>query len=108
MNVYSPDYWCVLKLQHSSGIVYKVFGSWSGSYLEGDYWRLNSGIKQATLDKDEDFINFAGYSGSVYKCHKDFYRVYPHHASLLQQWTNDPRVELLSESTDWLTKDWTT
>lgn len=62
-----PDRWVIIKLPDC----YKVLGTWLGGYLDGDYWRLNSGIE--SVSEDEDFYYFTGYSGSIYKCHKKTY-----------------------------------
>ncbi len=69
---YHPDNWVIIKLEHAEspgGFAYKVLGGWSGGYLDGNYWRLNSGIERWT--EDEKYYYFHGYSGSVYKCFKE-------------------------------------
>lgn len=63
-----PDRWVILKLPNN---YYKVFATWFGGYLDGDSWRLNSGIKDIQQD-DENYF-FIGFSGSVYKCGKENY-----------------------------------
>jgi len=65
-----PQQWVILKLPDNE---YKVFGTWRGGYLDGDSWKLNSGIKK--VEQDNDFYYFIGYSGSCYKCHKKSYGV---------------------------------
>lgn len=67
--MYTPDNWVVLKIKRKEELTYKVLVGWSGGYLDGDSWRLNSGIVK--IDKNGDYYNFHGYSGSVYKCHKN-------------------------------------
>lgn len=64
-----PDRWVVLKLTLKDGKepIYKVFASFYGGYLDGDSWKMNSGISSIRID--DNFIYFDGYSGSVYKCH---------------------------------------
>jgi hypothetical protein len=69
--MYTPDRWVVFTLKNSEKTLYKVLGGWSGGYLDGDYWRVNSGIK--SVEEDGDFYLFHGYSGSIYKCHKKRY-----------------------------------
>lgn len=64
----TPERWVILKLPNN---YYKVFGSWSGGYLDGDRWKLNSGINE--VKQDEDYYYFIGFSGSCYKCHKNSY-----------------------------------
>lgn len=69
----TPDKWVVLKLNNGGEILYKVFGSWAGGYLDGDRWKANSGI--VSVDEDDGYYYFIGYSGSCYKCHKKGYGV---------------------------------
>ncbi|MCB1711158.1 MAG: hypothetical protein KDH96_01370 [Candidatus Riesia sp.] len=69
MNVTeTPERWVVLKLPEN---YYKVFGTWAGGYLDGDSWKLNSGIKE--IKQDDNYYYFIGFSGSCYKCHKKGY-----------------------------------
>ena len=66
--MHSPDKWVVLKISED---LYKVFATWYGGYISSDVWRMNSGI--VSVEDDEDFYYFKGYSNSVYKCHKNSY-----------------------------------
>jgi hypothetical protein len=63
----TPDRWVVVKLPDG----HKVFATWLGGYLDGDAWKMNSGIKSVT--EDEQYYYFHGFSGSIYKCHKSSY-----------------------------------
>ena len=68
--IYKPDNWVIVKIMDGEGVAkgYKVLGGWSGGYLDGDSWRMNSGI---TSYKDNgDSYSFYGFSGSVYECNK--------------------------------------
>ncbi len=66
---YTPDRWLVLEITTPEGEKHKkVFGTWFGGYLDGDRWRMNSGITK-TVEKKKHY-NFHGESGSVYKCRK--------------------------------------
>jgi hypothetical protein len=67
---YQPDKWLLLKIngQHPHS---RVFGSWAGGYLDGDSWRLNSGI--TSVEEDGDYYIFNGHTGSKYRCHKEMY-----------------------------------
>lgn len=70
-----PEMWKVIEVTKPDGESFrKVFGGWRGGYLNGDSWRLNSGISQEEFK--DNFYFFHGYSGSVYKCHKDAEGVY--------------------------------
>lgn len=69
MTEYNPDNWVILKVDGPDGMFYRVLAGWSGGYLDGDSWKINSGI--VSIDADETCYYFKGYSGSVYKCHKE-------------------------------------
>ena len=68
---YHPDRWLMLRFSKDQVIFYKVFASWAGGYLDGDSWKLNSGVTQ--LKETETHYFFVGFSGSVYKCGKKSY-----------------------------------
>jgi hypothetical protein len=65
--MYTPDNWVVLKIDIEETF-YKILAGWSGGYLDGDSWRMNSGIER--VEEVGDFYNFIGSSGSIYSCHK--------------------------------------
>ncbi len=93
----APDKWVILKLP---GDYYKVFGSWAGGYLDGDSWKLNSGIER--VEQDDYYYYFIGFSGSCYKCHKRGYGTatsYVH--NILNKIIEDVRVELMFNIDDW-------
>ena len=74
MSEYSPDAWRIIKItpwpeKKNQEVIYKVLAGWYGGYLDGDYWKLNSGITK--IEEDGNFYVFFGYSGSSYRCHKD-------------------------------------
>ena len=66
MSTYSPDRWVIVKFNGESS---KVLAGWSGGYLDGDNWRLSSGLEK--IEEDGDYYNMINHSGSVYRCHKD-------------------------------------
>jgi hypothetical protein len=66
---YNPDNWIIIELIMNQKIIHKVLAGWSGGYLSGDSWKLNSGITRIT--EDDNYWYIGGYSGSVYKCHKE-------------------------------------
>ena len=70
MSQYNPDKWLLIKFGGTDPH-YRVFGSWSGSYLDGDSWRMNRGITR--VEEDGDYYKFFGSSGSCYRCHKEMY-----------------------------------
>lgn len=69
MTQYNPDNWVIIEIANGNDpIFYKVLGGWSGGYLNGDSWRMNSGITNVT--EDYQYYYFHSESGSIYKCYK--------------------------------------
>ena len=64
MSTYNPDKWVLIQMRD----VQKVLAGWSGGYLDGDYWKLSSGV--VDIKEDGDCWLFHNHSGSIYKCHK--------------------------------------
>ena len=105
----TPDKWVVVKLTAKSSTepIYKVFATWYGGYLDGDSWKMNSGIKSVVEDKDNYL--FHGYSGSVYVCHKgsNCYGTNSYSNSILNNTItriNEADIgtlEILENDTDW-------
>ena len=81
--MYTPDNWVILKITNKSEPFYKVLAGWSGGYLDGDSWKMNSGIVKVT--KDKDYYYFTGESGSVYKGHKESQTVRMNISGVLSQ-----------------------
>ena len=110
MSEYYPHNWIVLKMKPGKGAypVYKVLAGWSGGYLDGDSWRMNSGISKVT--ENGEYLEFWGHSGSVYVCHKDSYRLTMANAGmynkLKEQEQFKGQVTLMDENTDWLNVKW--
>lgn len=67
--MYTPDRWKVVRITYKGETFEKVFGTWVGGYVNGDSWRMNSGIDR--VEKEGEYFLFYGASGSVYKCHKN-------------------------------------
>ena len=68
MTTYNPDSFVLLKVVTKKETYFKVLGGWSGSYMYGGSWRMNSGIKSFT--EDENTIYFKGFTGSIYEVPK--------------------------------------
>ena len=81
---YRPDKWEIIKFKNDKKTWYKVLGSWSGGYLDGDSWRLSSGLEEVAVDGD--YYLMKNYSGSVYKVHKDADGMTGYTASLYNNW----------------------
>jgi len=65
----TPDNWVVFSVKEDDVVVYKILAGWSGGYLYGNSWRVNSGIKKITENNDYYYVE--GYSGSIYCLNKN-------------------------------------
>ena len=95
----TPERWVIVKLPNN---YYKVFGTWAGGYLDGDRWKLNSGISK--VEQDENFYYFIGFSGSCYKCHKKAYGIATSYGldvlnKRIEQ--GNGQIELMEDVVDW-------
>lgn len=73
MTTYTPDAWVVVEIQGENETIRKVLAGWYGGFLNGDSWKLNSGIEETV--ETEDYYDFHGYSGIVYRCYKNAERM---------------------------------
>lgn len=98
-----PDRWVILKLSPpDEDTFYKVFGSWSGGYIHGDSWRMNSGIK--SVYKEGEYFVVMGYSGSAYYCHEKGEGATGYGADVLNSILERDGVELVEDGVALLTK----
>lgn len=109
MSTYTPDTWVVIKIVAGQDTLYKVLAGWYGGYAGSDSWKLNSGITH--VERDGDYYMFYGYSGSVYRCHKDIYRMSSLTAGVLHSLEykyadTDVVIEMMPEDTNWLKIDY--
>lgn len=105
MSNYYPDNWIVIKLKGDDPH-YRVLAGWSGGYLSGDSWRMNSGITR--VEKGSSTWKFYGSSGSCYECGFHNYTLRMNNAGIwakLQELHGD-KVEMMPEDTDWSSVDW--
>ena len=92
---YYPDSWVVIRVKETG--LYKVLAGWSGSYLYGDSWRMNSGIVR--VEEGEGYWLMHGHSGSIYRCDEKSYG--------LRMSTNgiymkiQDKVDVMPADTDW-------
>ena len=107
MSEYTCDNWVVIKFNtEEHGIFYKVLVGTSGGYLDGDSWRMNSGITK--VEEDEECYYFYGASGSRYRCYKESYTLRMNNAHIWTQLQgmHGDKVEMMPEDTDWMNMDW--
>ena len=102
----TPDGWVVVKIINNKETYYKVFGGWSGGYLDGDRWKLNSGISK--IEEDNENYYFYGYSGSCYQCNKKHYsRLTSYCLNTLKSIIDsakekDVQITIMDKDTNWL------
>lgn len=91
---YTPSGWVFIKIQAYGEVepLIKVFGSWSGGYLNGDSWRVNSGVTK--IEENENEYIVSGYSGSQYILSKTCNYIRPYNKAIL----DDMIAELRSYS----------
>lgn len=63
--MYQPDCWRVILINNS---IVKIYAAWSGSYINSDCYRINSGT-ESIVEKECHYLIY-GFSGSVYKLNK--------------------------------------
>ena len=104
MSDYAPANWVILRIDGYDPH-YRVLGGWSGSYLTGDSWRLNSGIVKSEFDGD--YWRFWGAGGSCYKCYVDNYGLKMNNAPVYNRMKelHGDKVTLL-EDQEWVQGDW--
>lgn len=105
MTTYTPDNWIIIKFGGHDPH-YRVLGGWSGGYLNGSSWRMNSGI--TGVEETDTHYLFYGSSGSTYKCHKEAYCLRMNNAFVWNSLSekHGDMVELMPEETDWNNTDW--
>ena len=104
--MYTPDNWVILFINKGDPH-YRILAGWSGGYLYGNSWRMNSGIVKAT--EEDDMYVFWGSSGSKYAGRKGSYMLRMNTASIykkLQDRHGEDAVTMLPEETDWVNFDW--
>jgi hypothetical protein len=100
MNEYTCDNWVVIKMKGDEPH-YRLLVGTSGGYLDGDSWRMNSGIER--VERIGDYYAFHGFSGSVYECHVDSYGLRMNNSHIYTQLSEhySEMITLMDESTEW-------
>ena len=105
MSTYTPDRWLVVSITNKTETHYRVFGTWGGGYLNGDSWKLNSGITKATFVDGK--YHFEGSSGSVYECRENSYGSTGYGSGVLNNMIENAAkdgalIQILEEDTDFI------
>lgn len=97
---YVPDRWIIVEITHEGRTSHRVFGTWMGGYLNGDSWRMNSGIKAVHKDGERRY-RIEGRSGSEYLISKSNYGTSAYTLSVIQKFVNQSteqtKARVLSE-----------
>lgn len=71
-----PDKYVIVKIEVKenkdnlpTGITYKLFSTWSGGLLDGDSWKLNSGITK--VQPYNNYYLIYGNSNTIYKVYNN-------------------------------------
>ena len=102
-TMYKCDNWVIVKSPSETDPHYRVLVGTSGGYLDGDSWRMNSGIVQ--VEEVGDYFYIYGSSGSCYQCHKDSNTVRMNIAGTLAR-LKERGWELMPEDMDLMNMDW--
>lgn len=102
-----PDRWVIIKITSEDEVSYKVFATWFGGYLDGDSWKVNSGIVR--VEEEGDYLKFFGHSGSCYECPKsestygtNFYTQGVLDNMISKSTELGHQMELMPSDTDWM------
>jgi len=102
-----PNKWVVLKMVVDGNTFYKLFSTWLGGYLDGDAWRINSGIVR--VEQEGNYLRFFGESGSCYECvnseHSYGTNYYTQGVldNIIKKGTDmGHTIEVMPQDTDWL------
>jgi hypothetical protein len=90
--IYTPDRWVVLDITIKEGTHQRVFAGWIGGFVNGDSWKMNSGITK--VEEFPDYYDFYGESGSIYTCFKEFYGLTFYMESVLRSFQETPEVTI--------------
>lgn len=66
MSNYTPDTYQFIRVSSANDrkIITKIFAVWAGGYLNGESWKLNSGVTK--IIEEDGMLYVHGHSGSVY------------------------------------------
>ena len=106
MTISKPDNWVILKIDgNKASPFYKVLAGWSGGYLDGNSWRMNSGIVRHELK--DNYWYFYGQSGSCYQCHVDSYQLRMNNTGIYNQ-LKEKHGDIVNmiEDNEWTADDW--
>jgi hypothetical protein len=92
VETHTPDRWVVIEVTLDEVATQHVLAGFWGGYLDGDYWRMSSGITNTT--EYDDRYEFDNRSGSQYICYKAQYGFTGLSASVLEHLKQKPGTTL--------------
>jgi hypothetical protein len=92
MSIYTPDRWQVVLLKSKNDSIKKVFAGWYGGYVNGDSWKLSSGI--IGTKEFEDRYEFLNHSGSLYVCYKINQGMSGYMGRIMNGWVESSKEDL--------------
>jgi len=109
-DTWFPERWIVVRIvsiKDNNQVFYRLLCGWHGGYLDGAFWRINSGITK--VEDGGDYWTVFGRSGSVYRCHKESYGFSTltfNKYTRWQEYLGEENFQMMPENTDWLNVDW--
>lgn len=92
---YVPDNWVLVRINHPDGDDHvRVCAGWSGGYLDGNSWRLSSGVVK--VEEDDTHYRFHNDSGSIYVCRKESECIRVNNAGVFNRLTKDPDINRIT------------
>jgi len=83
-NKYTPDRWILVRIESPEIKITKILSGWYGGYLNGDSWRLSSGVTK--IEEHEKYYLIHNESGSIYTCYKNNEGVSGYTGNILHNW----------------------
>ena len=66
----TPDSWVIIEVNYEGEQFQNILSGWSGGYLDGDYWRMSSRVKEIGIKVNQDFFTVDTETGSRYTLFK--------------------------------------
>lgn len=86
--MYTPDKWVVITITSKTGQTHqRVLAGWYGGWAGSDSWKMNSGITK--VEEQDEYYDFYGESGSVYRCYKAAYGLSSYTQQILEHYKKE-------------------
>lgn len=98
---YTPDRWILVEIEGADEKIYKVFCTWLGGYVQGESWRINSGITSVNKEGPGAYA-LNGRSGSTYFVYTGNYGTSVYTQGVLDSLPKEVRVMTEREALEYL------